>query len=278
MNAPIKYFGGKGGMFNKIIEQFPKPDYKIYVEPFSGTYTVGLHMPFIPEIEVFNDLERNVYTLYKVLKDGKLFEKFHKKVQLTPYSEDMRYEAKEALDDPELSEVDRAYYFFVKNRFSHNGIGGFSVNLVTRRKMSKSVSDYLSCVDRLPEFHERLQRIVMYNRDGLELIDKFNEPNCFLYCDPPYVWSTRGATRYIVDNDSEWHREFVRRCVASKARILISGYDCEEYLPLLDNGFEKVAFDVSTVDGALRKKTKTECLWRNYAVEAQRRKNERQRR
>ena len=64
MNAPIKYFGGKGGMFNEIIKHFPEPTYKIYVEPFSGTYTVGLHMSYIPEIEVFNDLEKNVYTLY----------------------------------------------------------------------------------------------------------------------------------------------------------------------------------------------------------------------
>lgn len=76
MNAPIKYFGGKGGMFNKIIEHFPSPDYKIYVEPFSGTYTVGLHMSYIPPIEVFNDLERNVYTLYRVLRDPDLYKEF----------------------------------------------------------------------------------------------------------------------------------------------------------------------------------------------------------
>lgn len=266
MNAPIKYFGGKGGMFNKIIEQFPKPDYNIYVEPFSGTYTVGLHMPYIPEIEIFNDLEKNVYTLYKVIRDKELFEEFHRRVNLTPYSEDMRYEAKDALKSEDLDEIDRAYYFFIANRFSHNGIGGFSVNLVKRRKMSKSVSDYLSCVDRLPEFHERLQRIVMYNRDGLELIDKFKEPDCFLYCDPPYVWSTRGATRYIVDNDSEWHKKFVEKCIASKAKILISGYDCEEYVPLVENGFTKVEFNVNTIDGTLKPKTKTECLWRNYEL------------
>ena len=264
INAPIKYFGGKGGMFNEIIKNFPEPTYKIYAEPFSGTYTVGLHMPYIPEIEVFNDLEKNVYTLYKVIRDEELFEKFKMKVSLTPYSEDMRYEAKEMLKKQELDEIDRAYYFFVQNRFSHNGIGGFSVNLVTRRKMSKSVSDYLSAIDRLPELHQRLQHVLVYNRDGLELMDKFNQDNCFLYCDPPYVWSTRGATRYIVDNDSEWHKKFVEKCIASNAKILVSGYDCEEYIPLEEHGFNKVSFDVNTIDGTLKPKVKTECLWKNY--------------
>lgn len=141
----------------------------------------------------------------------------------------MRYEAKNNLADERLGYVDRAYYFFILNRFSHNGIGGFSVNLVVRRNMSKSVSDYLSAVDRLDELHNRLQHLIIYNRDALELMDKYSEPDCFLYCDPPYEWSTRGATRYKVDNDAEWHENFVNKCIESKAKILISGYDNEIY-------------------------------------------------
>lgn len=256
-------------MCDRIIAQFPYPDYDIYVEPFSGTYTVGLHMPYLPGIEVFNDLERNVYTLYSVLKDAGKFGEFQRRVALTPYHEGVREDAKRALREAaegkrELTDVDRAYWYFVMNRMSHNGIGGFSVNVVRRRGMSKSVSDYLSCVDRLWEFHERLQRVVMYNRDGLDLMEKYSERNCFLYCDPPYVWSTRGSTRYVVDNDAEWHGRFVEKCIKSRARILISGYDCAEYAALEEHGFRKVKFDVKTVDGARRAKVKTECLWRNY--------------
>lgn len=265
MNAPIKYFGGKGGMFNKILEHFPEKDsYKIYVEPFSGTYTVGLHMEYIPPIEVFNDLEKNVYTLYKVVKDEHMFNLFKNMVELTPYSEDIRYDAKDKLDSDTLTDVERAYYFFIFNRFSHNGIGGFSVNLVVRRHSSKSVSDYLSAIERLGDLHERLKHVIIYNRDGLELIEKFSEENCFLYCDPPYVWSTRGATRYIVDNDSDWHKNFAEKCLESKAKILISGYDCDEYKILEENGFEKILFNVNTIDGNLKPKVKTEALWKNY--------------
>lgn len=265
MNAPIRYFGGKGTMWNEIIAQFPEREsYGVYVEPFSGTYTVGLHMPYIPPIEVFNDMNKNVYCLYKILRDETLFPQFLKMVELTPYSEDMRYDAREKLKDTSLSELDRAYWYYVFNRFSINGIGGFANNMLVRRNMSKSVSDFLSSVDRMSELHERLKHLVIYNRDALELMDKYNQSNCFLYCDPPYVWSTRGETRYDIDQDDEFHKKFIDKCINSKSKILISGYDNPIYNALEENGFTKTTFNVNTIDGNRRPNTKTETLWRNY--------------
>ena len=147
---------------------------------------------------------------------------------------------------------------------SRNGIGGLSVNLCVRRGMSKSTSDYLSAIDGLSELHGRLSRAIIYNRDALELMDKYCEPNCFLYCDPPYVWSTRGNTRYDVDQDDEFHNRFIDKCISSKAKILVSGYDNPLYSRLEENGFSKILFDVNTVSGTGEKNTKTEALWRNY--------------
>ena len=251
-------------MWKNIIAQFPSPDYNIYMEPFSGSYTIGLHMPYIPPIEVFNDLNKNVYCLYKVLRDEEMFPKFIKMVELTPYSEDMRYDAREKLKDASLSELERAYWFYTANRLSINGIGGFATNMLVRRGMAKSVSDFLSSIDRMPELHERFKHLIVYNRDALELMDKYNLPNCFMYCDPPYVWSTRGETRYDIDQDDDFHKRFVDKCISSKAKILISGYDNPIYKKLEENGFTKVEFNVNTIDGNRKPKTKTETLWRNY--------------
>lgn len=252
-------------MFNSILENFPKEkDYRIYVEPFGGTYTVGLHMDYLPPIEIYNDLEKNVYSLYKVLKNSEMYDEFLKRVSLTPFSEDERREAKEKLEDDSISIIDRAVYFFVMNRMSHNGIGGISLNMVVRRGMSKSVSDYLSAIDRMPELHERLSRVLILNRDAIGLMDKFSQENCFLYCDPPYVWDTRGATRYKMDNNNEWHESFVDCCIRSNAKILISGYEHPIYDRLEQNGFTKVTFNVNTITGTGKPKTKTEALWKNY--------------
>jgi DNA adenine methylase len=263
MNAPIRYYGSKGGFYNKIIEQFPKTEFDTYIEPYGGSYIVGL-MSNPAKIEIYNDLEQNVYSLYKVLSDKELFQQFKEKCDLSLYCEQIRKECKENLKYENLSVVDRAFNFFYVNRTSHNGIGGFSMNSHVRRGMSKAISDFLSCVDRLPELHDRLSRVMVTNMDGVKLINKYNKPNVFLYCDPPYEQSTRTGARYKVDMNREGHLEFIDSVINSQSKILISGYDCELYYKLTENGFNKIQFEVKTIDGNFNKKTKVETLWKNY--------------
>ncbi len=263
MNSPIRYYGSKGGFYNKIIEHFPTTEYDTYIEPYGGTYIVGL-MSNPAKIEIYNDLEQNVYSLYKVISDKDLFEEFKRRCDLVLYCEQLRKECKENLTNENISMVDRAFNFFYVNRTSHNGIGGFSMNSHVRRGMSKAVSDFLSCIDRLPELHDRLSRVMVTNMDGVKLIKKYNNPKVFIYCYPPYEQSTRTNARYKVDMNREGHIEFLDSVIESKSKILISGYDCELYNKLTDNGFEKIQFEVKTIDGNFNKKTKTETIWKNY--------------
>lgn len=263
MNTPIKYFGGKGTMYKQIISQFPEQNmYNTYIEPFGGSYSIGLKCESTP-IEIYNDLDKNVYSLYKVISDIELFKEFKSKCDLIPYSDDLRKEFKENLKH-KISILDRAFYFFYVNRTSHNGIGGFSVNTVVRRNMSKSISDYLSCIDRLPELHQRISKLIVLNTDGISIIEKYNRDNVFIYCDPPYEQSVRGITRYNVDMDRDTHLRFIDTVINSNAKILISGYDCDIYDILLENGFSKIKFEVKTIDGNRKPKTKIETLWKNY--------------
>lgn len=265
MKSLIKYFGGKNCMVKNIYEQFPnKEEYTMYIEPFGGSYGVGFQMDYIPPIEIYNDLDKNVYALFRVLNNDKLFEEFKKKCDLSYYSEDLRKEAKEKLKG-ELDILDRAYYFFYANRTSHNGIGGFSVNTVVRRNMCKSVSDMLSCVDRLEEYHQRISHIVVMNKDALKLIERYKDSiNCFMYLDPPYLHSTRGDARYNVEMSDDEHKKFVDLCCSATCKMLISGYDNPLYDKLLEHGFKKLSFEVKTITGTHKPKTKTETLWKNY--------------
>lgn len=265
MNAPIKYFGGKGTMFKKIIEQFPDvSSYDTYIEPFGGSFSIGLKKPFETPIEIYNDLEKNVYSLYKVISDKELFEEFKIKCDLSYYIADLRKEYKENLKIDNLSLIDRAFYFFYINRTSHNGVGGLSVNTVIRRNMCKSVSDMLSSIDRLPELHQRLSKCVILNQDGISLIEKYDSDNVFIFCDPPYEQSTRTSARYDIDLDRDGHLKFIDTCLKSKSKILISGYDCAIYDTLTNANFNKTHFEVKSVGGNMKSKTKIETLWKNY--------------
>ncbi len=263
MNSPIRYYGGKGTMFNEIIKHFPLPsEYDIYIEPFGGSYSVGLKKE-PAKVEIYNDLEQNVYSLYKVLSDTEMFIRFKDRCDMVLYCDDIRKDYKQLLRE-ELSIEDRAFYFFYVNRTSHNGIGGFSSNSSIRRGMSKAISDFLSCIDRLPELHNRLSRVIVSNTNGVDLIRKYDNPRNMIYADPPYEQSTRTGARYKVDMDRESHVDFLDAVIKSKSKILISGYDCELYETLTENGFSKINFEVKTIDSKFKPKTKVETLWRNY--------------
>lgn len=265
LKTPIKYFGGKSNMVKEILKHFPsESEYDTYIEPFGGSYSVGLSINPPPPIEIYNDLDQNVFSLYKVLSDPIMFQEFKHNCDLVLYSEDIRELFKKELKMLDISMVNRAFYFFYVNRTSHNGVGGFSKNTYIRRNMSKSVSDFLSSIDRLDDLHNRLSKVIVSNTDGIELIKKYNDQRTLIYCDPPYEQSTRTSTRYKVDMNREQHEKFLAAVIASGSKILISGYDCELYDILSENGFKKIFFDVKTISGNFKPKTKTEHLYYNY--------------
>ena len=73
-------------------------------------------MPYVPPIEVFNDLNQNVYTLYKVIQDSEKFNELKRMLDLTLFSEDNRKDAIEQLKRTDLTDIERAYWFFVKKQ------------------------------------------------------------------------------------------------------------------------------------------------------------------
>lgn len=274
INSIVRYFGGKGGMYKQILEYFPKPDYDTYIEPFSGGYSVGLHMSYIPPVEIYNDMDCNIFSVFYVLNNKELFEKFKAKCDLAIYSDKFRVMYKENLKRPFTMEdddiVQRAFEYFYVNRTSHNGIGGFSMNCVVRRNMSKSVSDMLTTIDNLFDFHNRISKTIISSTDGISLIEKYGaSEKTFMYCDPPYHHSTRTETRYDVDMDDDMQEKFIDACIKAKCKLLISGYACDAYKRLEDNGFKRIDFVVHTVRGKknITLKDKVESLWMNYEIE-----------
>ena len=261
MNSPIKYYGGKTYMTDIIKQHFPK-HYDVYVQGFGG----GASLLFSKQQEkcqIYNDLGKNVYSLFKVLSDNNMFNQLKEKLDLTYYSADLRKQFKEKLKEDNLSLLERAYYFVYVNRSSFNGVGGFSTNLITRRNMSKSVSDYLSMIDGLPLIHNRLSSVIVQNRDIFELIPKYDSKNTFFYLDPPYVRETRSSnTSYQEEMTNEQHEQLIDLINNSKGMFLISGY----YHTIYDGlkKFKRIDFE-SPNSGS----DSIETLWFNYNLEQQ---------
>lgn|SRR5512138_567685 len=269
--GPIRYFGGKGNFVQRIIDHFPDPaTYTCYVEPYGGSASVLLNKPYTP-VEIYNDLERNVYTLFNVLSSPRLYPKLKRKCDLALYHEALAERYRLSLRDGRaLSPLERAFRFWYVNRTRRVGDGGFSVNTCVRRGMSKSTSDFLASIERMDQIHARLSSVIFTNKDALALLVEHDYPGTMFYLDPPYVHATRGSTRYALDADDSHHERLVETLLTMRhAKVLLSGYDHVLYEPLVGAGWHRHQFEVQTVTGTNTPKVKTETLWANYAPAAQ---------
>jgi len=238
----IRYYGGKWNMKKLLVNELPERE--IYIEAFGGSATLLFEQK--TNVEIYNDININVYSLFKILSDKVLFQEFKKKL------------------NENITILERAYYFFYINRTSYNGVGGFTTNHSIRRKMAKCVSDYLSAVDGLEEFHQRLSNVIVRKNDAIKIINEYNSNNVFFYLDPPYHHSTRSSARYENDFTNNEHKLLIETILNSKSKIMLSGYENELYTELENNGWKKKLFTIHTVDENRNPKTKVEAIWVNY--------------
>lgn len=82
------------------------------------------------------------------------------------------------------------------------------------------------------------------NRPATELIQKFNFENVLIYCDPPYMLSTRYGAQYRCEMDDRDHEELLMLLLQHKGPAIISGYETGLYNKMLAgwNRYEKTAY------------------------------------
>jgi DNA adenine methylase len=97
--------------------------------------------------------------------------------------------------------------------------------------------------------------------DGVDYIAKFDyagSGRVFIYCDPPYVLSTRGKARYEYDFTDQDHIELASVLKSLPASIMLSGYPSALYDELFHD-WRTIEFQVMTRGGV-----RTEKIWMNY--------------
>jgi DNA adenine methylase len=261
LRPPVKWHGGKFYLCQRIIQHFPP--HHTYLEPFGGAASVLLNKPPSP-VEVYNDLDERITRLFRVLRDHG--QELHRRLTLTPYSE-VEFEEPE---QPTQDDIEQARRDFVCWRLSLGGRGdSFSFTLHrVRRGMADVVSGYLSMIDeQLPRIIERLRTVQIVKRPALDVIRTWDSSQTLIYCDPPYLHSTRhegSRSIYGCEMTEEDHRalaEALRRC---QSKIILSGYPSELYQELY-KGWRTVQFDMPNhAAGGHAKARKQETLWLSW--------------
>jgi DNA adenine methylase len=232
--APVAWYGGKAYYADWLIAQFP--DHRVYVEPFGGAANVLLRKP-ISEVEVYNDIDKRIVELFRVLRDPLQFERLRQALELTPYARDEFADALAA--EPSEDIVENARRFFLICRQARGGIGMskltrnfWAFSKRTRRGMAEPISKYLSAIDGLVDVASRFRKVMIESRPALQVISQYDGVDTFFYLDPPYVPEARygkKAATYAHEMSASAHEELLGCLLAVKGKAMISGYANELY-------------------------------------------------
>jgi DNA adenine methylase len=257
MKPPIAYYGAKVTIAEKIVRLLPAHEH--YVEPFAGSLAVLLAKP-PSRMETVNDLDRDLMTFWKVLRDRPL--ELERVCALTPHSRAEHLDAYTPTED-ELEQARRVWVRLSQGRAGTLRKTGWRY-YVDPAGSSSSMPGYLSgYVERMAAVAGRLAMVSLECRPALEIIEAFGRhKKVLLYVDPPYLGSTGRSRNYKheMSGDDE-HRELAAAVRACEASVVLSGY----HSPLYDElyaGWHRV--EIQTATGQAHQwSARTEVLWSN---------------
>lgn len=264
---PFAYFGGKTRLADKIVPLLP--EHQHYVEPFAGSLAVLLAKPR-STMETVNDIDGDLMTFWRVLRDKSA--ELERAMAFTPHS---RAEHLDAYDleasDTDLERARRVWVLLSQGRGATLRRTGWRFYRDPKAS-TYSMPAYLNAyVDRAPRCAERLAGVSLECRDALEVIADYGQhPEVLLYCDPPYVGSTRSSNyRHEMTGDED-HRRLAAALNDCRAAVVLSGYHSPLYDDLYD-GWHRVEIPAWTGNGIRNGATKVdgdrlEVLWSNREI------------
>ncbi len=276
MPSVINYAGEKNALAPTL--KLLVPPHRVYVEPFGGAANLLLVKPPSP-IEVYNDINPDLVNLFTVLSDREKFFRWLHLLLLTLYS---REEFGTLLQAPSLTTPEeKAWRTFVTYRQSFGGIGGGSWGFcVADSVMGMSGGPYrwLVGLTILPRHAKRCRNLIILNKDFREVLQEWDSPDTFFYCDPPYIHETVTANYYgDYDMSLQDHQDLVQMLLNCRGKVMLSGYQHETYEPLERAGWWRL--DIPTTCSmtgrtrtgklpkgwsAIQHQPRTESVWLNY--------------
>lgn len=258
MRRPVlRYFGGKFLLKEWIISHFPA--HRVYTEVFGGAASVLLSKPR-SKVEVYNDLDQQLFNLFRVLRDRG--HELRAKLELTPYSRD-EYLLSRQFSEDELEQARRTvvrHWLSMSTDETKNpsgSIGGF--RSYSGRNLA---SEWRGYIDSIPVIVERLNLIYIENDDAAAVLQRNDYEDSLHYVDPPYVPETRSSGGYSHDMTTGQHVELAKVLGSLKGMVILSGYNCPLYDELF-TGWQRIDRTARADSRAER----IESLWLNPAAQ-----------
>ncbi len=256
MKSILKYPGAKNRLAPWICEYMPEHD--VYLEPYAGSLAV-LFNKKRSHIETVNDMDEEITNFFEVLRDRE--PELERLIELTPFS---RREYEKAYEICE-NRIEKARRFAVKCWMGF-GCGNLYRNGFKSGQQSISPNPAKAWSE-LPETMklaaERLKGVQIENLPAVELIQRYDTEDVFIYADPPYLHGTRKNYLYKYEMQDSEHEKLLKILSRHPGKVLLSGYDNDMYNEMLSKWNK-----VQKTSRAERGLARTETLWMNYEIGA----------
>lgn len=232
ITAIAPWFGGKRNLAPRIVASLGK--HSAYWEPFCGGLSVLLAKEQAP-FETVNDLHGELVNLARVLAHDGLAGLLYSALTATLLHETLFHEAAERWETrgyqpaPDNPDLPRAIDFMLCSWFGRNGVAGtesYNQGFCVRYTANggHAAKRWVSAVESIPAWHERLRAVTILNRDAFELMERIEDrAGTAIYLDPPYL--VKGA-KYIHDFAQSDHGRLAGLARRFKhARVVVSYYD-----------------------------------------------------
>jgi len=258
ISAPVTWFGSKSRLVKQITKYFHA--HQTFVDVFGGSGAILLgKRP--SKVEVYNDLNRKMVSLFRVLASPRKSKELVHLLELTPYSREEFGRCRGEINSVE-NEIELARQMIVVQRQSHGGQGNQWSYCVDGHAAghSASVRKFHAGIERLPEITKRIRKTQIEYLPWQEVIRRYDRAQTLFYLDPPYVPSTRTNGKYEHEMSLAEHTAMVDALLTLAGNEVLSGYAHDVYLPLEAAGWERVEIEVVAHSSTTRA-SRTECLW-----------------
>lgn len=211
MNSLIKWVGGKRLLRKQILKEFPQ-EMTCYVEVFGGAAWILFAREKHAEVEVYNDVNHNLVNLFRCVKYHA--DALHEELQWVLVSKEQFEQAKEDVNNPNLTDIQRAARFFILVKCSF----GAKLQDFSGKRVSLS-----NTVENLAMFRERLKSTIIEQMDFEKLVALYDRKGTLFYADPPYYKSEGYYAESFPDADHIRLKECLDRV---QGKFILTYNDC----------------------------------------------------
>lgn len=230
-SAIIPWMGGKRRQADRLIPLFPP--HECHVEVFAGGAALFFMRPQPAPVEVLNDLNGDLVTLYRVVQNH--LEEFVRQFKWA-LSYWQIFEWQKMTRPETLTDIQRAARFFYLQQHTFGGTGtGQTFGTAT----TAPAINLLRIEENLSAAWQRLAGTYVENLSWLACAERYDRAHTFFCMDPPY-WQTAGYGMTFQFEEYVRMADFMRRC---KGRVMVSINDPPDIRRVFD-GFQLGVLDI----------------------------------